>query len=579
MGGSSSKNSQDVTMNAVANMITTVQNEARAGNSAVNLINVSGDTDGDVNISDVTMSAKQTISLTSLLNAIDTQTGQQALSQSLTQSATAAVKGCALGSSADAANNVKSYVGSTMNQMSSMSQNCDAVNSASNVISVSGHTRGNLNISNIDMSTVQDTIMKCMMSSSTSKSAIQDLSQSISQTATATVTGLDLTTVIVAIVIVVGVLLYAPMKMAGVAFSFIVNILKVLFVIGVVGGLIVVPLYNYTAVDPKNTFFPSDKIDPSVVIDSYVGSDANNLITIANSSAYPTSNATLVQNGEKEYQTWLEGQSDTSNSPGNAARYCKEKAYKAFEWIGYTVTSQGEAVDLPSGPKTNFYDSLSDEWLDHTKNGSLELVKTEHEGSGNSLSLTKSPTFSSSKTGTPAVGDMCVDGTGPNAKLYICTEAGSWPSKESHTFSNTSSLVVGSPGDITTPPDTSGSFYLSISNPMSIRLFKKSGSEWNEEESAEGSGFQQNSPTYFNTTGVAIDNSPRMFGLVKYKYALNAISIILLLVSVILTIMFLKGRGKKELPVGKGYKNLFKKRSSEIMVAIVISIVIIRKNA
>ena len=172
MGGSNSKNSQDVTMNAVANMITKVQNEAKAGNSAVNLISVS-DTTGDVNIRGVTMSSQQTISMTSVLNAIDTQSGQQALSQSLTQSATAAVKGCALGSSADAANNVRSYVGSTMNQMSSMSQNCNAINSSSNVITVSG-TDGNVNIEDIDMSTVQDTIMKCMMSSSTSKAAIQD---------------------------------------------------------------------------------------------------------------------------------------------------------------------------------------------------------------------------------------------------------------------------------------------------------------------------------------------------------------------------------------------------------------------
>ena len=386
-----------------------------------------------------------------------------------------------------------------------------------------------------------------------------------------------MTTVVVAIIIVVGVLLYAPMKMAGVAFSFVVNILKVLFVIGIVGGLIVIPLYNYTAIEPKNTFFATDKIDPSVVIDSYAGSDANNLITIGSSSTYPTSNATLVQNGQQEYQTWLANQSDTTNSPGNAARYCKEKGYKAFEWIGYTVTSQGEAVDLPSGPKTNFYDSLSDDWLDHTKNGTLQLVKTEHEGSGNALSLTKSPTFSSSKTGSPAVGDMCVDGTGPNAKLYICTTAGSWPSTESHTFSNTSSLVVGSPSDTTVPTDTTGSFYLSISNPTNIRLFKKTGSTWDKDDNAEGSGFQQNSPTYFNTTGIAIDNSPRMFGLVKYKYALNAISIILLLVSIILIIMFLRGRSKSQ--EGSGYKNLFKNRSSEIMVAFVIAIVLFRKNS
>ena len=573
MGAASSSNKQDMTMEAISNMTTDIMQNDTLRNQISQIVAVSGVTvhTGGVNIRGISQDANQAITLESILKAMDSQSSQQSLSQNLSQAATATVKGLNLGNFSSASNSMKGYVKAVTNQTTRMSQTCTGENLAQQVVGVFDTVvdDGGVNITDVNQKASQEATMKCLMDSKTTKSAIQDLKQVSSQKATATTVGLDPFMMVIVLIIVVGVGLTAIF--AGFPFK---KLFMILIIVAIIAGFI----YNIFFVNPKGSFRTSKK-DLIVAMNSHVGSDASNLVTLSNSTIYPTSDAVKDDQGEENYRKWLQTQTDKSDNPGNAGKYCKQQGYKAYEWIGYTVNNSGAFVPLPSGPTVNFYSDISKDWTELSKqrdgNDPMKLIKLESDVN-KKFNILGRPTFHTGKSNNPDKGDMCIDGTNANAKLFICETDGTWPEKETHTFENTSELIVGELGnDLSPPPSNDGkSFFLSTNNMATIKLFEKSGNEWNVVDTAKGSGMIDVSPENYNTTGIEMVISDTLFDSDVSTKLVGNITIGILIA--VLVYLLFTGSKNKEDHNGEGYRSFLKKYENHLLLILVIIAVISR---
>jgi len=201
MGNSpSSTNIQDSTVESAVNQSNKVANTSRAScaniNAITNIQSAGAGAHQAINNEDIEMTTNTSCDNITKLVSRSSQTADQDLKQKLTQTATAAVKGVNLLSSPSANNTVKAHMKASINNINSVSQDCNITalgyNSVFNSQMAGADSTQLITNKGIKQESLTKASQNCGADTTNFQKASQKLSQTVSQTATATTTGVSL---------------------------------------------------------------------------------------------------------------------------------------------------------------------------------------------------------------------------------------------------------------------------------------------------------------------------------------------------------------------------------------------------
>lgn len=318
MGAAVSRNVAKTTVNAITKQAIEIINNTKATNDQTQAISINN-VSHDVVISGNKFNQKATINTEALLKTISSQKAQQDLSLKLSQSAKSLCSDVNLFQASVAENFVNTYMNSTVELSTKISQSCSS--QSAQKISVNVDTvDGNVEIKDNEFSQVSEIFSSCVNDAMASQDSMQKLQATIDQVSTATNKGVSIWgIVILALIALLVLILPILIPAAGV----LVMLKTVLFPLMMVSGIILIALY-WVIVDVKMSNFGF----------SILLKDDNDTVRCG---AIPLSTSF-------EYASATE-----------ASRACKNnKLASAYDWKGYNIDSKGNSVKLQK-PITTFY--------------------------------------------------------------------------------------------------------------------------------------------------------------------------------------------------------------------------------
>lgn len=324
MGGATSKNIAKVTTEAISKVATNIIQNGTSQISQDQIININNiNADGDIIISDITQKVSATINMKQLLTAMTSQEAQQDLSLQLAQQAKSLVSGINLGQFTNSSNYTETYMKAAIEITTTISQECAAKSSQTQVIEVSGiATKGDFTVKNINQEQVAGIFQSCIENAVSKSAAMQKLQQELDQKATSESKGFSIWAIVAMMVIGMFVILSPIILSAG---GVMYALVKFMFPIIMIVGIILIALY-----------FTKHK----TVMDGYGYSKL--LANLAPCGATPS-----LKQPDKKYKLV----SDASDA-------CKDdKDCKAVDWKGMNINKDGTATVLEN-PETTFYSQV-----------------------------------------------------------------------------------------------------------------------------------------------------------------------------------------------------------------------------
>lgn len=253
MGGAFSKaeakNVIDSTIDAVTSVATNVINNTKISTNQGQLIYVSK-TKGDVLISGVHFNQTVNLNVKALLNLMSKNDIKQQIAQQLTLNAKALLDGISLGSTANAINNVNTYINTTLNIATNSLTSCTARASQSQAIIVDT-TDGNVKITDVTFDQVSNIISDCINQSLSDNQALQDIQNNIDASAESTIKGVNIWALLIGLIAAL-IIMYGPA-----AFILYKYVWIIFLVFAIVGGILIYVYFRQPQTRMVTAFYSS----------------------------------------------------------------------------------------------------------------------------------------------------------------------------------------------------------------------------------------------------------------------------------------------------------------------------------
>jgi hypothetical protein len=452
MGSAVSKNITKAATEAVARVSSTIIQDTKLSTDQTQIISVT-DVDGDVHISDATLTQKANINMKSLFNVMAQESIQQDLTMQIAQACKSIVSGLNIFQFPNAQNEINLFLKASSELMTTISQSCISKVSENQVITIK-RTKGSVYIDHTVMSQMAEILGSCVEEAVSTNSIFQRLQEKIDQSATAKAEGLDLWQIIILIAIVLGI----PF-------------------ISVVGGLAVLGRY----------LFPLSIVAGAGCLVAYY--------TWIDETVYSHAFSTLIRNLPNCNPQPL---STTSNNYPNstaAAQACaNNKNCVAFDWQGVVIDQLGNHTSF-NPPQTTFYGSIGP--------GCEQAIINSPDHS----KVFRSPIFIKG-VGPPtkAEGDVYLDSATTNYYFFDIDNR-TWIKQGSFAHSDFTSRNSVNWGVVLPTPSTQGIagsiyVYYDSSNPIYFHVYVKNPDVWKlYTPPLRGPGLIPDAPVNINVTG------------------------------------------------------------------------------
>jgi len=450
MGGSISYNATNVVINAVAKVTSKIVQDTKISYDSSQIIYIK-DIKGDVIIRGNTMIQHAFINMQALFNAMTSESAQQNLALELAQSAKALTSGLNLGQYSEASNDLDVFIQTSIELTTTISQSCAALASQEQKIIIE-HVIGSVIIENNLFEQIADIFTNCIQTSISNSETLQAIILKLTQDSSATSQGLSPWVIVGILAVVLGV----PTVGAAVVGK---DILKYLFPIMMIAGVIMIIIYYYTQT-------------PNFPIKAYSKFIENTPECLAD-PAHP--------NPLTSYE-----------SVATAADYCSKSAdCAAFDWKALNITPTGSYTYVKP-PQTKIYKSVSKSCRTSIGEDNANLIRAPVMYSG----PTKPPDTIPNLTR----GDIWIDTS--NSFWYQLTLA--WKQRGTIITSKFSKLTAqnkppqqsqqGSDNDVVVVYDSE--------DPTAFNVYLYSSATWNYKGTVDGPGYFAYSPDQINSSGV-----------------------------------------------------------------------------
>lgn len=245
MGAAQTKNTADITLEALAKSATNIFNESDNSIAQSQLFDFSKNT-GDIKITGNKFTQNATINSDNLLRALSTTTQQQQLAQSLTQSAESLVSGINLGQYSSAENITNAFMSATMDITTNIGQKCKNSISQSQTFDFNNN-QGKIELAENSIEQVAQIFAQCIADVTANNEQIQKLDQEISQKASAKTIGINPFAIGAIIIGVLLILMLPAIKFMNIIMNFIMPILAI------VGIVLIVVYFNQKTTEMSST--------------------------------------------------------------------------------------------------------------------------------------------------------------------------------------------------------------------------------------------------------------------------------------------------------------------------------------
>jgi len=474
MGAAKSKNVANITTEAITKQTLSIVNNSTASTDQDQLISISN-VDGDVIIKDNLFNQTATLNMDVLLKTLSTQKAQQDLSQKIAQSAKSLVSGINLGQYTEADNYLNAFMLASVDITTNISQTCASKIAQTQTIKVDT-VKGKVTVAGNQMNQLSNLFSKCVVDNMSSQDSIQKLQNQIDQSASAESRGVsEWALVIMALIglLVLALPVIAPVGGAMALLS------KFLFPLIFFGGIALIAVY-----------FTIKKTE----MESY---GFSNLLQddkgVTRCGAKKISEST-------DYTTAIDA--------CNACQDMKEST--AYDWKGFNIDTQGNAVALPK-PVTTFYTGAK-------KDGCPLITTTQDK-----MRIMRMPKVGISQTDPRTDKDVYGEGD-----VYIDPQTTEWYRLVSDEWEQHDALVKDFKGkfvfdgtNYTPPVNTTGAkgdVTVKFAGDFSpyFNVYTKSDSGWDPQETTFP-GYAPDSPTganggsSFNSTGFKVEVQNKLF--------------------------------------------------------------------
>lgn len=379
MGGSSSKNVSNMTVNAFSKQ--SVKNINSTDSSAQQSMNIFvNHTGGDVDIGNITNKQRASVSAKGMLKSFSSQSAQQDMTQKLQQTAKSMTSGINLGNFSKAGNEMNTYMNASVDLSTDIENSCAASSDQTLSVNVSD-TKGNVKIHDISNDQAAKVFGQCIGNYISNQSSLQKLDQAASQTASATtkgITGFGLAMIALILLLIILAPILFPLFVAG---GILRMLLPILLIVGCIAGI----AYG------------------SYMIYQYRTGKTETMVSYGFSKLITPDNAPVRCNAVKL------SSSTEYKSPHEAEAACNaNKDAVAYDWHGLKLADDGSWTKMKT-PVTTFYKSIDNTICDH-------MTDDDQKDMTNLVRMPKIKTLKSTDTkptisanGEYRQGDCCIE--------------------------------------------------------------------------------------------------------------------------------------------------------------------------
>ena len=447
MGASVSTNVAKVTVNAIAKVASEIIQKTTVSNNSTQIISVV-DNAGDVVIDGNTMRQRASVNMQALFDVMATEEVQQKLAVEIAQEAKAITSGLNLGQFSDASNTLDTLIAASIDVSSKIGQTCDLSTSQSQSIIVE-RVGGDTKITNNVLDQVTDLLQNCIVNAVSNNRAIQDVTAKLQQEASASSEGVSMR----ALALLLGLLVGGPI-VGGVVGG--VYVLKYIFPIVLVAGMVMIAVYVYTIKDTMNF----------------------------------TAFSKLIENSEECGAVLIDKVPITTAQDAAAACLANSECV-AVDFKAYDVNGAGAYTPLDGSALAKYYSSLA-------------CTHVKHDGA----SLVRAPVLFNG-TGAP----INVNGAVPG-DVYVITPTSVWYQLDSNKVWRLKTTLILDPvitnltvsGAKPSGLSTENSYWI-YANPINMaywHIYKYVGTRWLEQATLPGPGMYTVVPPVSNVTAFKV---------------------------------------------------------------------------